>query len=489
MGQYRTRLSLVTRTIAVSRGTDVVGRASTQYALDVQREVAQDRPAMTSALLPRRHLLGVALALAACTLPARPALALQPVTEFLTHARTWNPQNRAAHATTAQRDAEEAISTGALLPNFSGAFTYTQNQYEVTTAALLPAGAATGGITIPNEVIQPQNQVDGNLIITVPLINIYSWDRRKAAQATLAGARADEANSVLMVEKNVLRDYYTLLGDEAVLLSATTNLEVAQRHVKLARDRKESGTGSELDVQRALADQAKAEQSVTAAQLGVINTRRDLYTLSGLEATPASAFPEDDLHEEGPLAKWTGKTSGVPSVESAQASRETAEQSARAVKAALLPTLAGVAEEKFTNATAFTGGHSAIYLFQITASWKLDTTILPQGRAQDAAVAAARANEEHARQVAEDAVFHDWQQVRSDIEAARSSRAQVAATRLAASLADDRYQAGVATQLDVLQARQDAFAADVARIQADADLAYARQALRLDVRQLAEETR
>jgi outer membrane protein TolC len=450
---------------------------------------------IASAMTPAPHFrigrpaLGAALALAACTLPARPALALQPVTEFLAHARTWNPQNRAAHATTAQRDAEEAISTGALLPNFSGAFIYTQNQYEVTTAALIPPGSLPAGLSFPNEVIQPQNQVDGNLIINVPLINIYSWDRRKAAQATLAGARADEANSVLMVEKNVLRDYYTLLGDEAVLLSASKNLEIAQRLLKLARDRKESGTGSELDVQRALADQAKAEQSVTAAQLAVVNTRRDLYTLSGLEAEPASSFPEDDLHDEGPLEHWTGKTGGVPSVESARASRVTAEQSEKAVKAALLPTLAGVAEEKFTNATAFTGGHSAIYLFQVTASWKLDTTIAPQVRAQDAAVAAARADEERARQAAEDAVFHDWQQVRADIESARSSRAQVTASQLAASLAADRYTSGVATQLDVLQARQDAFAADVARIQADADLAYARQALRLDVRQLAEEMR
>ena len=435
------------------------------------------------------HALGAVITVAACALSPRPALALQPVTEFLAHARTWNPQNRAAHATTAQRDAEEAISTGALLPNFAGAATYTQNQYEVTTAALLPAGGAPGGISIPNEVIQPQNQLDGSLILNVPLINIASWDRRRAAQATLAGARADEANSELVIEKSVLRDYYTLLGDEAVLLSAMKNLDVAQRHLKLARDRKESGTGSELDVQRALADQAKAEQSVTAAQLGVTNTRRDLYSLSGLQAEPSTGFPEDDLHEEEPLERWTGRTRGIPSVESAQASRVTAEEGARAVKATLLPTLSGVAEEKLTNATAFTGGHSAVYLFQITASWKLDTTIVSQGRAQDDAVAAARANEDRARQAAEDAVFRDWQQIRADIESARSSRAQVTATKLAASLAEDRYTSGVATQLDVLQARQDAFAADVARTQADADLAYARQALRLDVRQLAEETR
>jgi outer membrane protein TolC len=438
---------------------------------------------------PPGHWLGVALALSASTLSSRPALALQPVTEFLLHAKTSNPQNRAAHATTAQRDAEVAISTGNLLPNFAATGIYTRNEYEVTTAALLGGSSSSSAPSIPNIVIQPQNQLDANLILTVPLINIANWDRRAAAESTLAAAQADEANSELAVQKSVIRDYYTLLGDEAVLLSATRNLEIARHNVKLARDRKDSGTSSELDVQRALADQAKAEQNVTASQLGVTNTRRDLYSLSGLVPEPVSSFPEDDLHEEDALANWTGRTSKVPSVQSAEANRVTAEEGVRTVKASLLPTVSATAEEKFTNATAFVGGHTAIYLLQVAASWKLDTTLVAQTRAQNAAAAAARANEEHARQAAEDAVFRDWQQIRADIDSARSTRVQIVAATLAATLAQDRYESGVATQLDVLQAQKDAFSADVARIQADADLAYARLALRLDAGQLVKETR
>ncbi len=434
---------------------------------------------------------GAALALAVCTLSARPALALQPVTEFLEHARTWNPQNRGAHATTAQRDAEVGVSTGDLLPNLAAQGSYTRNEFEVTTADLLPTPTAGGmaGPSIPNVVIQPLNQLDANVTLTVPLLNVANWDRRDAAKASFAGARADEENAQLVVAKSVLRDYYTLLGDEAVLLSATKNRELAQHNLTLARDRKESGTGSELDVQRAVADQAKADQNVTAAQLAVTNTRRNLYSLTGLEAQPAADFPEDDLHEESSLDTWMGKTKAVPSVQSAVANRERAEEGVSAANTGWLPSLDAKAQEKFTNATAFVGGHTAIYLLQLVATWKLDTTIRPQIRAQKAAAAAARASEDQARQAAEDAVFRDWHQIRADIESARSSRAQVSATTLAASLADDRYQSGVATQLDVLQARQDAFAADVARIQADADLAYARVALRLDAAQYVMEKR
>lgn len=429
----------------------------------------------------QREVAFAAVTFVACAVFPRPALALQPTTEFLAHAKTWNPRNRTAHATTAQRAAEVGISTGNLLPNFAATGMYTRNQYEVTTASL------TGGVSspgIPTIVIQPVDQLDANLILNVPIINVGNWDRRAAANSTLEGARADEAKAELNVTKDILRDYYGLLGAEAVLLSARRNLEVAAHNVKLARDRKSGGTGSELDVQRAIADEAKAEQNVTAAQLNVNNTRQDLYSLSGLHPEPADRFPEDDLHEEAPVETWIAGTGGVPAVQSAVAGRVTAEENSRAVKAALYPTVSLMGEEKFTNATAFIGGHNAVYLLQLSATWRLDTTISPQVHAMDAAVAAALANEDGVRQAAKDAVFRDWQQIRADIESARSARAQVAAAQLAASLAEERYAGGVATQLDLLQARQDAFSADVARIQADADLAYARMALRLDAGQL-----
>src|SRR5580692_3959778 len=124
---------------------------------------------------PLRRPLRTALAIAACAFSVHPALALQPVTEFVVHAKSWNPQNRAARATTNRRDAEVGISSGNLLPSLSAGVTYTRNQYEVTTAALLPSSAmAPSGI--PNIVIQPQDQFDGNVLLTVPLISIANWD-------------------------------------------------------------------------------------------------------------------------------------------------------------------------------------------------------------------------------------------------------------------------------------------------------------------------
>ena len=103
-------------------------------------------------------------------------------------------------------------------------------------------------------------------------------------------------------------------------------------------------------------------------------------------------------------------------------------------------------------------------------------------RSQNAALDAAAARETKARRAAEDQIKQAYDQVVTGIEKARAARAQVAATTLAVSLSRDRYQSGTATQLDVTQAQRDAFLAEVARISADADLAYARASLRLSTR-------
>jgi outer membrane protein TolC len=201
-----------------------------------------------------------------------------------------------------------------------------------------------------------------------------------------------------------------------------------------------------------------------------------------------TAFLEDDLREEEPLTAWMGGTQNLPKVAAARANREASEENTRAARAAWLPILNANATERFTNATSF-AGHNAYYLLQATASWRLDATLSPATRAQNAAAAASSARADKAERDAEDAIFQAWHQVRAGIDSARSARAQVKATALAAVLARDRYQSGVATQLDMLQAEQDAFRADVSRIQVDADLAYARAALRLNAGKRKASTR
>jgi outer membrane protein TolC len=100
-------------------------------------------------------------------------------------------------------------------------------------------------------------------------------------------------------------------------------------------------------------------------------------------------------------------------------------------------------------------------------------------RAQASAEASARIQAEKARLAAGDQIHADWQKVRAAVTKVKAARAQVAAARRAQQLATERYQAGVATQLDTIQTDRDVFSAEVNDIQARGELAAARLALRI----------
>jgi outer membrane protein TolC len=101
--------------------------------------------------------------------------------------------------------------------------------------------------------------------------------------------------------------------------------------------------------------------------------------------------------------------------------------------------------------------------------------------AQDSALAVQTVRLERSERAAADATFEAFRRIEAGIVKSRAARVQAQAAARAAELSQIRYEAGVATQLDVTQAQRDAFLASAARIQADSDLAYARAALRLAV--------
>ena len=416
---------------------------------------------------------GVCVAGVLQTLLPGTALALQPLAEFVAASKRNNPDNLEAAATQRQRDAQRDGASAAYLPSFTAQGVYTRNQYE-----------ASFNVMGQNVTIQPYNGLDAYLTLSVPVINIGAWQQKQAASANLELAAATRVNTELSVEQSVTRAYYQLLGAEAVHFSAKKSLDFIADNLKLVRDRKEFGTASDLDLQRALADVARAEKDVAAAEQNVVITRRSLESLSRLGPEPATLedYHQDELQQESSLESWLGKTSDeLIAVKPALRAIDAAEQSRTATKAAWLPTVNAQAQERFTNAGGFTGRHM-YYTLTANATWRVDFGLGPNVAAQTEAVAAARAREDKARRAAEDAIFQAWHQVRVGIEKVRAAREQLKAAALAQDLARDRYQGGVATQIEVVQAQRDYFAAAVDQAQADFDLQYARALLRLSAR-------
>jgi outer membrane protein TolC len=396
--------------------------------------------------------------------------ATQPLDVFLEGASSQSFDTREAAATERQRSAEADAALGRLIPSLSARGTYTRNQIEV--AANLPG--------VPERlVITPQDQLEAVFQLDVPILDLASYHRYGAARAVERSATAQRDATSIDVSRSVARAYYQYLGAAALVRSASESVSAADANHKNVEVRQSAGAATELDRERAFANVARAQQDLADAELGVALSGRSLETLSGLTPEPADGtVREDDLHPEGGLEGWLDLAARSPATRVAGHQRQAAEKTQKAASASLLPTLTASAQERISNATGF-AGRTNNYALQLILSWRLDYGVLANDRAQGAALEAQRVRVERTERSVADAAFEAYQRVQAGIAKSRAARAQSQAASRAATLAQDRYSVGAATQLDVTQAQREAFLASASQIQADSDLAYARAALRL----------
>src|SRR5262249_31671202 len=195
-----------------------------------------------------------------------------PLDEFVASAKAQNLDGREARATADQR-AEEARQAGfKLAPSVVARASYTRNQYEAS--AMIPNGTGmlqNGGVT-------PQHQLDASFTLNVPLIDVGAWQRVGAASATADAAKVRASATGLDVEKTVTRAYYQVVAAEATLGAAERALATSMESRGIVGTRREAGTASDLDVERAKAEVERARQVVASADQARAVARRSLQT-------------------------------------------------------------------------------------------------------------------------------------------------------------------------------------------------------------------
>jgi outer membrane protein TolC len=403
--------------------------------------------------------------LLAISIASSTAHALQPLDEFVRGARAHNPANHEAAANHAGADARADEAFGRALPALSAAATYTRNQWDVNF----------GGLEVT-----PRNQRDAAATLVVPLVDLAKFTRISAAERLAEAAEHREEADARATEGQVAQLYYQLAADLALADVARKALDVVSRNLALTEEAARAGTVTSLDVQRASVEVERQSQQLTSAELEVRLVARALASQTGVVADVAGALAlADDLHHEPPLAGFAATAPSTPAVRAAGAEREAAVRGATAQRLALLPTLGGAVSERYTNAVGFLDGHHEAYTALLTVGWAVDFTSLPAIRSRVAEADAAAAREEEVRLGVGDGIFRAWSTIEADIVRSRSARTQATVAARAADVARTRYRSGVGTQLELIQADRDAFAAEAGRIQADADLLNARRQLRL----------
>jgi len=428
-------------------------------------------------------LLGLALLSQVFMIPV--AWALQPLDEFLRAGATQSFDSREAIAVAAQRNQELLAAYAKLAPTASATVTYTrnQNQVEVDLPQLGPTGVPTGSPIMA--VLTAVDQTDAVFSLGVPLVDAGAWQRIGVARDIAEAARARQSAAVLDNQKQVARAYFQYVAAYALVAAGERARDAASENEQTLLRRRQLGLSSELDLARASADTERARQSIADAELTRDLAARSLETLTGL--LPSGTVPAlgVELREEAPLPAWESASARLPQVRAAVAEARAARKLARAAWMTYVPSVSGMVSERLTNAGGF--GQSATWTAYLSLGWRADLASLYSARAMQAAGDASAVQSARTRRDAEDQIYNAWSRTRAYLARSRAARAQAESAQLAASLSHKRYAAGSATQLEVIQAERDAFAAEVSRIQADADLAYSRVLLRLNSGQFSGE--
>ena len=411
------------------------------------------------------HLRSALLA-ALLLLPAGRAMALQPLEDFVRSALQHNLDARDAQANIDNQVGELGSQRSKLLPGLGIDGRYTRNQYKVEFGPLT---------------VMPNNQYDVSATVSVPLVDLAQIARTGAAAHTLQSRHHSLAHTRLEVSQKVTQAFFQLVANLALQSSAQRALATAERSLEVTRDKLQGGQATQLEVSRARAAVSGQRRQLASTELQVAVSVRQLSSLSGEPPADVqqAALPADMLQVELPLDQFSLSEHRVPALAVARASRFAAERNASAERLKLAPALSAQLSEKVSNVTAYAAGHHNVFNVWLALSWKIDFGSRAVVHKAAADASRARIAEARARMDNADAVYNAWHTVASNIERSRAARDEAAASAEAADIAQGRYAGELTTQLDLLQAQRDSFAAEAARIQADADLVNARAQLRL----------
>lgn len=361
-----------------------------------------------------------------------------------------------------------------------------QALYEQVRASWLPTLNANATYThldgdrvVNGAVFAAQDQLNGNLQLTVPLLSAKNWANSARAKENVQYAKLSSTDQKRQVAIAAGRAYLTVIAQHRVLESSVRARDTARAHEEYAKSRFTGGIGTRLDAARASQERAASETRVQTQTLALERAEEALGVLLG---------------ESGPIDVVDAVLPETPSLQAAigeaeknrmdvVAQRERVEISRRSVRdnyADYLPVLNAVAQPFFQTPATPT---------QPKTGWQVQ--LILQIPLYDGGLRYGLAHEREAlRDQSRTKLDALLRQVRSDVrtsfEAVQRADAALDQAREAARLAEESlslaqtaYKAGATTNIEVIDAERraldattDAAVAEDAARQARLDLLY-----------------
>lgn len=342
-------------------------------------------------------------------------------------------------------------------------------QYRLTTAAAAP----TVGVSGLNSNTRRSENVDGSGAWTSQdlfqtgfdagwEIDLFGGVRRaaEAADARLAAAGENSSDVLVSLEAEVARNYLELRGGQQRVATAWENLTVQEKTLELARGRRQSGLGNQLEVA-----QSETQLALTLAQLPPLenSTGQAIYRLSLLLGLAPQALAEE-LSATAPLPALPSRLPETlpsdllrrrPDIRRAERQLAAATADIGVATAELFPrfSLTGLAGLQSANLSDLLSAGSRYWTVGPTVRWSL----FDGGRVR-ANIDLNQGRREEAQAAYEKTVLTALSEVETALlalareeETHRTLAEAVAAERRAVELAVGRYRAGLTGFLDVLQ--------------------------------------
>lgn len=366
-----------------------------------------------------------------------------------------SPRVALAQEVIKQAETRQAQARAALLPNVDGSYTFrsfTQNLQAFGLRVDLPIP----GLAIPI-FVGPVDVNDVRASASQTVFDLSAIKRYQAAKGNVVVARGDNDVTRTQVTSQVARAYLAAQRADAALETAKANVTLGERLLKLARTTKEAGTGLGIEVTRAQVQLATSQQSQIQAEQDRDAARLQLARTMGLnldaeiQLTDALTYKPVDTPD---LAKAVSLASANRPEMKTQLSREHSSRlSYDSVKYERLPSVAAFGDY------GTIGVVDGSMLPTRTVGVSVKVPVFDGGRRD------ARRAESMSQVRQEEIRTRDLRQqveleVRLAIDALRSadSQAKVALEALHLSekeleQAERRYEAGVATNVEVTDAQ------------------------------------
>lgn len=350
----------------------------------------------------------------------------------------------------AQADRRRALS--ALLPNIQGGVSFTEQQLDLASL-----GFNFPFLPIP-KVIGPFGYQDARVSMSQTAFDWTAWKNKRSAEQNLKAAQLSVNDARDLVVQAVASAYLQIIADGARVSATKAVVDTAQALYQRAHDQHVAGVSPAIDELRAQVELKTQQQNLLAQQNQLDRDKLALGRVIGLppgqdftltEMIPFKALegisPEEALHRA--LETRADYLSGQMQVRAAETARD-------AARAQRYPT-ASVDANYGDIGTTFASSHGT---FSVTGSVKFN--IFDSGRIRSDVEQAEATVKQRRDELADLAGQIDFQ-IRSALLDLKTAADQVVVAQDNLNLANqtlaqarDRFSAGVADNIEVVQAQE-----------------------------------